>query len=423
MMFNRLRLPILLAALTSMATFAVGQSESQKLSVRLGELYQAGDLDAAIPVAEEIVAIERRSSASTKIDLRTAIESLGQLKLDRFKRSLSELRDPTIDQERSKALVAMFRTDAGQAETHLREAIELSASTNDDAMKAINVRSKLAWLSYNYIPADPDPSFGFDKDSRDKIELRQRATYVGRYDQARRLYTDSRDIADRSGDPAASIRANFLLAEFEVAMGNLEAAIPLYEKIIADSERLLPRRSPDLLAPYDAYLKVLVATGQEDKAFDILSKIVMVTGRSAEYPKTLLSLTRRAERSYAPVNSLRVEEEAKKVKAERELAGRSIVARVSAAGGDAPAAALANSVDGRSYYETLAAKGIRLKSVIVVVELGEDGKAITANANSTDKALRETAEAAVRDWTFRPLVVDGKPAKLKGYAEVSILSN
>jgi hypothetical protein len=148
-----------------------------------------------------------------------------------------------------------------------------------------------------------------------------------------------------------------------------------------------------------------------------------VTGRSAEYPKALLNLTQRAERSFAPVNSLRVEEEAKKIKSEAELARRSSAARVSGTAGVSADAALGASVDGMQFYETIAGRGIRLQSVIVRVELDESGKAVVAEANSTDRFLKETAESAARARIFRPLVIAGKAMKLKGYAEISILSN
>lgn len=417
------QLSFIVFALLCFSAVSAAQSESLKLNVRLAELYQKGDLDAAIPLAEEIVGIERRATPGSDRNLTNALENLGQLKLDRVKRSMAELRDPKADQEKAKATFGLLRKDAGETEDHFREAIDLSARSNGDIEQAINLRSKLAWLNYNYIPADTNPKFGFDKDSRDKLELRQRAVYVRRFDESRKLYMEAREIAERGGNAAVSLRANFGLAEFESAMGNFEAALPLFEKLVADAERLLPRRSPELIAPYEAYLKILVATGQEDKAFDMLSKIVTVTGRSAEYPKALLNLTRRAERSFAPVNSILVEEDARKIKSQAELAGRSVVARTAAAGGNAPAAALGTSVDGRLFYETLAANGIRLQSVIVRIELDGSGRVQVAEANSTDRFLKETAEAAARSWAFRPFLVEGKPAKLKGYTEVSILSN
>jgi tetratricopeptide (TPR) repeat protein len=421
---SRFQLAFVTFVLICCSTGLEAQSESEKLNVRVGEFYQKGELDAAIPLAIEIVAIERRRTPILAANLTNALESLGRLKLDRVKRSLAELRKPDLDQQAAMATLALLRRDAAESADHFREAITLSGDSKSNIQQAISLRTKLAWLSYNYIPADTNTKFGFDKDSRDKLELRHRAIHIQHFEDARKFYREALDIAERSDNTAAALGARFSLAEFESAMGNFEVASPLYEKIIAEAERMLPSRSPELVAPYEAYLKVLVATSQEDKAFDILSRIVAVTGRSAEYPKTLLNLTRRAERAFAPVNSVRVEEDAKKVKAERELAVRSGVARDIAAGRpDALSGALANSTDGRLYYETLATRGIRLQREIVRVEIDEKGRVVSAAANSPDRILQETAEGAVRAWAFRPLLVEGKPARLKGYVEVSILSN
>lgn len=418
-----LNFALLLCVGVCLSHSAFGQSESHRLNSRLVEAFQKGDIDAAVPIAEEIVALERRATPASQRNLTNALENLGQVKLDRVKRSMVELRDTRLEADKARDLVQLLRKDASDAEQHFREALDLSVSGTTSEEQAVNLRAKLAWLNYNYIPAETNPTLGFDKDSRDKLELRQRAIYTRRFDEARRLYQEASGIVARSGNTTALLTANFNLAEFEVAMGNLEAAVPLFERIIVDAEKLLPPRSPELLAPYEAYLKVLVATSQEESAFDLLSKIVMISKKSAEYPKTLLNLTQRAERSFGPVNSLRVEEESKKIKSEQELAGRGIVARTAAAGGDAPAAALQQTVDGRQYYETAYSRGIRMLKVIVRIELNEDGKATLAEAFTTDKFLKETAETSVKEWTFRPLIVGGKPVKLKGYAEVSILTN
>ena len=422
MKLKLLKVGILLTVGTCLAAGALAQSESQRLNARLVEAFQKGDLDGAIPIAEEIVAVERRTVPQSTRNLTNALENLAQVKLDRVKRSMAELRDTTLALDKAKSLAVLLSKDAEETESHFREALELSSRSNPDLAQAVNLRSKLAWLTYNYIPAETSPTFGFDKDSRDKIELRQRAVHTRRYDESRRLYSEASKIAEQSGNETAWLGADFNLAEFEVAMGNFEAAVPLYSRIISQAERLLPSRSPELIAPYEAFLKVLVATGQEEMAFDLLSKIVAITKRSSDYPKVMLNLTQRAERAFAPVNSKRVEEESKKLKSEAELAGRSVVARA-ATTVDALEAALEKSVDGRQYYETAAAKGIRLVKAIVRVELSESGKATTVEAYTTDRFLKDTVERAVRDWSFRPFLLDGKATRLKGYVEVSVLTN
>jgi TonB family protein len=61
--------------------------------------------------------------------------------------------------------------------------------------------------------------------------------------------------------------------------------------------------------------------------------------------------------------------------------------------------------------------------VPVSIEVDESGKVTEAKGLSSERNLNESAEAVIREWKFRPLVLAGKASKLKGYAEVTILSN
>jgi len=398
------------------------QSEAQRLTVRLSELYQKGDLTAAIPVAEEIVAIERKSIPASGRNLTSALENLAQVKLDRIKLSMAELRSPETKPERAVEIVKLLRQDAAETETHLREAIEVSKGAGSNSAQPINLRTSLAWLLYNYVPAESDHKLGFDKDSRDRLGMQQRAMYLKRFDEARSLYAEAVRMAGDFGG-SMSIATEFRFAEFESAMGNFEAALPMYAKIAADAEVAFGRRDPQLALLYEAYLKVLVATKQQDLAFEVLSKIVGVTGKSAEYPKTLLNVTYRAEKAFAPVTSSRIELDAKASKDQAELSGRGVVARTAAAGGDIAGATLAVSTHGKTFYDTVAAKGIRTRKILVRVELDESGAVTAAEALSNEKDMKETAETTVKQWKFRPLTIAGKPSKVGGYAEVTILTN
>jgi tetratricopeptide (TPR) repeat protein len=413
----------LICAVLILATGGLAQSEAQRLNARLSELYQKGDLDGAVSVAEEIVAIERKNSPVSKRNLTSALENLSQIKLDRVKRSMGELRSAETKPEKVPTILKTLRQDAAETETILREALELSAGATDPS-QGISLKTNLAWLLYNYVPTDPNSSIGFDKDSRDKLEMRDRSRYSDRFEAARTLYSDAVREA-RTGDASGSMAmaANFNLAEFEAAMGNFEAAIPIYVQVLADGERILGKSNPQLLAPYESFLKVLVAVGQQEQAFEVLSKIVKVSGKSAQYPKTLLNLTYRSEKPFAPSNSKRIEDDSRAMKETAELAGRGTVARTAAAGGDIVGTSLSISTHGRDFYETSDARGVKVKKVPVRIEVDESGKVIAAEGLSTDRSLKGSAESAVREWRFRPFALDGKPAKLKGYAEVTILSN
>lgn len=401
------------------ASGALAQSEAQRLTAKLLEHYQRGELDAALPIAEEIVAIERRNVPVSSTNLTSSIENLAQIRLARVKRSMAELRSPEMKPEKALATVTLLRQDAASVEASLREALQLSESSSGNLQQQVSLRTNLAWLLYNHIPAESNQSIGFDKESRDKLEMQQKALYVGRFDEARTLYTQA--AKDSTG--SAAIGANFNLAEFETAMGNFEASLPLYSKVIADAEKLLGMSDPQLMGPYEAYLKALIAAGQQDQAYEILSKIVSLSGKSTQYPKTLLNLTYRADKAFVPINSSRVEDDSRAMKEQAELAGRGNVARAAAAGGDIVGTSLAVSTHGRDFYETTNSKGVRMSKIAVKITLDETGKVTSSEGLSSNRNLKVSAERAVRDWKFRPLMIGGRPAKLTGYAEVTVLSN
>jgi len=413
-----------ISAIFFFAAAGLAQTEAQRLNTRLAELYQKGDLDGAVSVAEEIVAIERKNEPISKRNLTSALENLSQVRLDRVKRAMSELRSPDTKPDSIPTILKTLRQDSTETETILREAIELSKGSGDNPSQGINLKTNIAWLLYNYVPAEPSPSLGFDKDSRDKLEMRDRSRHNDRFEAARTFYSDAaRDAKASDPDGQMAIAANFNLAEFEAAMGNFEAAIPLYAQVVSDAEKNLGKMNPQLIAPYESFLKVLVAVGQQDQAFEVLSKIVSMSGKSAQYPKTLLNLTYRAEKPFAPSNSKRIEDDSRAMKETAELSGRSTVARTAAAGGDIVGTSLSVSTHGRDFYETSDARGVKARKVPVRIEVDESGKVTAAEGWSSDRSLKDSAEVAVREWRFRPLVLGGRPAKLKGYAEVTILSN
>ena len=416
------KLVILIFAVCSAASSLLAQSEAERLNAKLAELYRRGDLDAAVQVAEEIVTTERRNSPVSSTNLVSSLENLAQVKLDRVKRSMSDLRAPELKPEKASAILKVLRQDAAEAEGHFHEAIQLLPSSLKNPQQAISLRTNLAWLLYNHIPIEPNPSLGFGKDDRDKLEMRYSSLYFRRFNEARTLYTEAVKVA-ADHDVGGIMAVKFSLAEFESAMGNFEAAVPLYADVVAAAEKVLGRTNPELIPPYESFLKVLVAAGQSDQAFEVLSKIVTISGKSAQYPKTLLNLTYRADKPFVPVNSKRIEDDSRAMKEQAELAGRGTVARTAAAGGDIVGTSLAVSTHGRDYYETSGSKGVKMRRIPVRIEVDERGKVTAVEGLTSDRDFKRSAEAAVREWKFRPLFIGGKPSKLKGYAEVTILSN
>jgi len=409
-------------ALLAATALVFGQSDSRQLNAELGKLYERGDLDAAIPIAEKIVEVERRSVPVSIRNLTNALENLSQIRLDRGRRSMNALRSSEVAKERAMALVIQMRSDLTEAEKHLREAIQISGAANPDpSQQAVSIRSNLAWILYNFIASETSSSLGFDKDSRSRIEMQERAAYTGRFEEARKLYVEAVSLADAAPDQALKQAADLNLAEFETAMGNFEIAIPIYARLTSAAEAAFGTRDPLLLSVYEPYLKVLLAAYQLNEASEILSRTVLVSGRSAEYPRVLLNLTHRAERPFQAFNSKRVETSSRALKQQTELSGRASVAAVAGSGGDVVSASLSASTLGQDYYETGRSNTIKMRKVAVRVEVDETGRVRSAEGLSSDRGMKESAEEAIKEWRFRPLIVDGKATAMKGYAEVTIL--
>lgn len=404
---------VLLAGLS----FAQEQpTKSQQLNQSVATLYQTGKYDEAIPIAEEIVGLERKSTATR--NLINALENLAQIIVARFKRSLAELNAGTVDAAAVKNAVTKLRSDAETGEANLREAITIADTTPSDFREQrIALRNNLAWLLYNYQPSDPEVSIGFDKTERDKFEMRTRARFYKRINEAETFYQEAMKISSDSATPndTSALLTTYNFAEFALATGDLENAIARLEKCIADVERIYGKKSPSLVQPLESYIKALAATSQDDLAFEMISRLVRVTGKSASLPKTLLNVSLRADKAFAPTNSAGVEANARANKERLTLAGRAATVNAGLS------AILAVSTHGREYYDAIGPANIIRLPVRVLID--ETGKVVEAEALTDNKERKSDAEAAVREWKFRPLVLAGQPRKIKGYVEATILTD
>jgi len=392
-----------------LSSFTIGQrpTRSQELSRSVAELYQNGKYDEAIPIAEEIVELERK--AATVRNLVSALENLAELKIARFKRLIAEFNAGTIEPNAIKDSLAKLNGGAESAEKNLREAIELAdRDAIGPAEQRAAIRSNLAWLLYHFQPNDPELVIAFDKTGRDKFEMRSRARYQKRIGEAANLYRQASKIAQEA-DPKSNtaLLTTYKFAEFALANGDLEDAIQLLETSIADVERIYGPKSASIVQPLELYIKALTATGQDDLAFDALSRLVRVTSKSAEISKDLVNISYRADKVFAPVNSSSVEASATANKETATLSGRSATFNSSFE------AMLAVSTHGRQLYNGAFPANINKIPVRVLVD--ETGKVVEAEAAIADKDLKRDAEKAVMDWKFKPFTSAGKPRRMKGY--------
>lgn len=403
-------------ALFCAVSMAQPPSKSQQLNQSVAELYQAGKYDEAIPLAEEVVGLERK--ASNGKNLISAIENLAQIRVARFTRLVAELNAGTVDPGVVKSTLEKLKNDADGSEANLREAIRLAdANQNDLSQQRIAMRNSLAWLLYNYQSPDPEVSVGFDKTARDKFEMRTRARYYKRINEAESLYQEALKIASAGANTkdGAALLTTYNFAEFALATGNLEDAIARFENCLAEVEKIYGKKSPSLVQPLESYVKALVASGQDDLAFENVSRLVRVTGKSAGMPKALLNLSLRSDRAFAPTNATGVEDSARANKERATLSGRAATVNASLD------AILAVSTHGRQYYDN--ALSVKVVNVPVRVVVDETGRVVEAEALVPSKELKNDAETAVKAWKFRPLVIAGQPRKIKGYVEAIILAD
>ncbi len=391
-------------------------TKSLQLNRTLTEFYQAGKFDEAIPLSEEVVALERRGSRPQ--NLVNALENLARIRFARFNRAVASLNSGSVAERDVRATVTDLHQDARSGEAALREAIRLTVPLGEKAAEqAISLRNELAWVLYNYQPPDPESSVGFDKTARDKFEMRTRARYLARIDEARTLYNESiaYPVSGQADNERLKLLSRFKAAEFALATGDLEAAMTRSQECIAEVERSFGVNDANLIKPIEIYVKVLSATGQEDAAFEALSRLARLKRGSAEMPRSLLNLSLRAERSFAPINAASVESKARANKERAGLAGRAATLESSYD------AMLAVSTNGRQYYD--AAGLVSISKVAVRVLIDEGGKVVEAEGLTTDKDKKADAESAVREWKFRPFLVAGKATRMKGFVECIILSD
>ncbi len=396
--------------------------ESQKLNQQMAVFNQQGDLDQAARLAEQIVALQRREKSSNSQNLTNALENLAQIKLSRFKRSAAELSAANLKPDDAKTILERRRDDAKNTEDSLREALQIAAS-GEKKMSAqiVALKNNLAWLLYNYFPLDGNLPTGFDKQARDKFDALNKLNYYKRINEAGKLYDEAIKSSEAEFGVESEIwlLSNYNAAEFQTATGNFENALPQYEKCIAVVEKKYGKTSRNLLPLFDSYTKALLATGQDDLAFEAVSRVVRITGKSSNFPTTLLNLSYRADKSFTSVNVPDVERKARENENLAQLRNRGSII---GAGNDSGAysQALGSSTNGKIFYENSGA--IEIIRIPVKVTIDENGKTIETEALTADKSFKAVAEKAVSEWRFRPFSANNQRKKLKGYVECLFLA-
>jgi hypothetical protein len=419
MLLRSLFLLFLICTIFAIPVFSQADaSKIQELNQQMSALYQKGDLDGAIPLAEQIVKLQRQAMPLRPQSLITSLENLGQIKLARFKKENADMELQLPNPTDTKTLVERIPKDAKDTEAALREAIGLAKENSTPPTEQIvGMENNLGWLLYSFFPSRPNAPAGFDRLNRQRFDDLNKAQHVERVAEAKGLFEDALKRAEAGSEKDSDIVLStlFNLAAFETAMANFENAVPYYKRCIETVERKYGKNSPNLLPPLKSYAKILSATAQDDQLFEVMSRIVRISGKSMQAPKELLNLSLRSTGALATWTSPDVIKRAEANRAKVELATRGSGALAGAGGEAAYSQILGNSTLGRDYYPTPDA--VRLHTVPVKVLVDENGKVLEAEALTNDNEVKTEAEKIVKVWTFRPYIDDGKKTKLKGYVE------
>ena len=404
-------------------TLSAFSQDLQSLNQKVAELYQQGKFEEAIPFAEKVVKIQREQKSDNSRNLVTALENLAQLKLTVYKSAMTELSSPDLKPDKARKVFDKMRENGKDAEEILREAVNL-AENNPKIPKEqlIGIKNNLAWILYKFFPNEANLPVGFDKIKKDQFDSLNKTRFYERINEAEKLYTDAMQKGESAFGSESDIflSTSFNLAEFELSVGNFENAILQYEKCIGIVEKKYGKKSQDLVPPLESYTKALIATNQNNLALDAVSRIVQITGKSMKIPKSLLNVSLRSDKAFVTINAATVQ------KGEQTNSDRVFMQRQSAiitsglSGASFGSASLSSSTYANNYYSNT--QSVKILRIPVRVLIDENGKPSEIEGLIDNKDLKTLAENTVKEWTFRPIVINGQAKKLIGYVECLLLA-
>lgn len=388
----------------------------------MASFYQQGKLDEAIPVAEKIVKLEREKKSPNQQNLLTSLENLSQLKSERFKQTLAELVSPDLKPDKVRNLLEKMRKDGTENEVIYREALALGENNPNIPKEQITgIKNNFAWLLYKYFPNQANLPVGFDKLSKDQFDSLNRSRFYERINEAEKLYNEALKMSETAfgADNDITLLSLYNFAEFNLAKGNFEAAINQYKRFINVIEKKYGENSKDLVPPLESYVKILIATNQNDLVMDVISRIVRITGKSKQVPKSLLNISLRSDKSFETINSPLVEQRQRSNSDRVYMSRQGSLITSGVTGESFGIASISGSTFGKSYYDN--PQAVKIIRIPVRIVIDENGNPIETEAMTDDKEFKISAEKNVIQWKFRPFMIDGKPMKITGYVECLFL--
>ncbi len=140
-------------ALLLLTTFVFAQdSEIRTLNQNIAALYHQGKFDDAIPLAEKVVAIEKKASKKS-IGHAFALTNLAQLNKEKAKAIRANI--AKFEPRNRFGAISESKASAQRAKQFYREALDIhKSSKSENSPPAISVKNELAWTVYNFILSD-----------------------------------------------------------------------------------------------------------------------------------------------------------------------------------------------------------------------------------------------------------------------------
>lgn len=357
-------------ALLLLTTFVFAQDpEIQKLNQNIATLYQQGKFDDAIPLAEKVVAIEKKASKNS-IGHAFALTNLAQLNKEKAKAIRANI--AKFEPRNRSGAISESKASAERAKQFYREALDIhQSSKSENSPPAIAVKNELAWTVYNFIVSD---SIG---ESRAQI------------DEAEKLYTEALAASDGLAPPDVDLQLLTLnnFGDFYMKFVNFEKALPLYERSIKAGEAKYGGKSSQLLGGLRGLFEIYSITGQDAEMRSSKAKIEAISGTAETTPK-YRDLTARS-RGIAKVDAIGF--------IHTDLTDLDRSFKTSA-----------------EIQRMLTPPGQYIvRSIEVELLVNEDGTVAEAKVMTPSKYTKQVEEAAMAS-KFRPFEYNGKRQKLKG---------
>lgn len=342
------------------------QDETTRLMGQIAALYGQAKFDEAIPLAEKLVKIERKTGNSP--NLSTALLNLAILRKERYQFNRRKIQSPQTPIREKIALSEQLKKDGEEAEKLLREFL----ATKPDESKAAQIQTataqnELAWIIYNY----------FDVPEKPKTPQEGTQNARTRIDEAESYFTQALAAREKllGADDDQTLATVLNLADFYRYYVNFEKALPFYERFFAAKEKNGGKNHHAQIPALRSYASILVTTNQNEKAAQIVKQIAAITRKPEQLPEADENLSLRITRM--------------------ELAR------------------LQQMENKGEMHQRLARESKKRLKVNVVID--ENGKISQATANIDDEKLKAKFEESVRQITFRPFVYQNTPGKMRGW--------